>query len=165
MLAQMRKGKEQESKQTNDKTRVTFDVLGWRVNFSGGPVGGLLADLVFADIEEEDGTDDEEDRHADDLESETTNHDVDTLKGRGLGGCVVGQPASNRLQDEGDDISCQENGSICPRGDERVVHSVVSNDSRECEVHSGSEENRCDRQTDDVTVSLLVYCHEIGSGG
>lgn len=66
---------------------VALDVSSRGVDLSSGPVCGLLADLVFADVEEEDGADQDEDYHGDDLESETSDHDVDALEGVGLGGC------------------------------------------------------------------------------
>ena len=60
---------------TDDKRTISLDVLRRRLDLSSCPVGGLLANLILSYIKEEYGTDEHEDSHAEDLESETTNHD------------------------------------------------------------------------------------------
>ena len=69
--------KEGRKVRTPDKSAIALNAGRRGVNLSSSPVRGTCSYLIFAHVEEEVGADQNEDRHAEDLESETCNHDVD----------------------------------------------------------------------------------------
>jgi len=82
---------------TPDESAIALNAGRRRVNLSSSPVRGTCSYLIFAHVEEKVGADQNEDRHAEDLESETCNHDVDAPQGGLLCGCVISHTTSNGL--------------------------------------------------------------------
>ena len=76
-----------ENEYTPDECAVSSDMGGSRwINLSSSPVCGTLSGLVLAYAEEETYNQDHKECHADDLECETRNHDMDTFGGLLFGG-------------------------------------------------------------------------------
>jgi hypothetical protein len=113
-------------------------------------------DLRAASAEDKVGPEGKEERHGDDLEDETGDHDVDTIV-RGLWCTSSGRHSTTRaLEYEREQVTADKNVRIKLGLETRVFAASSEDDATQTKVDARCEEGRCDGQWNQVAVVILA---------
>lgn len=98
----------------------------------------------------------------DDLEDETSNHDIDSDLS-----CVVvvgggSKAATAALEDEREEVAADEDEGIGPGLDSRGAFSIHDDDAGEAEIDGGSQESGAECQADEISDNIRTILHISG---
>lgn len=116
--------------------------------------GGVNLVGVSAQAEGKVDAEKHEECEGDDLEDETSNHDIDSDLL-----CVVvvsgsSEAATGALEDEREEVAADEDEGIGPGLDSRGAFSIHDDNTGEAEIDGGSQEGGTNRQADEISDNI-----------